>query len=233
MPAADDPTREALRGARLLAGLDAAALDALLPATRSRRYRSGEAIFHAEDPGDALFVVADGAVRIVVPSADGAGEAILAVVGPGEAFGELAVLDGAPRSTDAVAAAPTRLVAVGREALLRLVDEDPDFRRALLVSIAAELRRVTEQLADQRFLDLPGRLARHLSRAATGRPPDPDGAIRVERGVSQADLAAMVGGSRQSVNRALGDLAARGLVRVERDAIAVLDPAGLARAAER
>ena len=85
------------------AGLDAAALDRVASGTRIRRFRRGEVIFHIDDPGDSLFVVTGGSVKIVVPPHDGTDPAILTTVGPGGFFGELALFDGAPRSATAIA----------------------------------------------------------------------------------------------------------------------------------
>jgi CRP-like cAMP-binding protein len=233
MPELDDPARVALRGCRLFADLDEVALERLAATVRSRRYRRGEAIFHQEDPGDALFVVAEGAVKIEVPSAGGESAAIIATVEAGESFGELALLDGAPRSADAVAIEPTELLIVRRAAFLVMLDQDEGFRRALLGALAGELRRLTGHVADLHFLDLPGRLARHLSRLAEAGEPDVDGTVRIAWRFTQTELAGMVGGSRQSVNRLLVDLERRGIVRIERDELAVLDPAALAAASAR
>jgi CRP/FNR family transcriptional regulator/CRP/FNR family cyclic AMP-dependent transcriptional regulator len=223
-----DPATVALRGCRLFADLDASALERLASTARRRRYRRNEAIFHQDDPGDALFVVTDGAVKIEIPSAGGDEAAILASVGPGESFGELALLDGAPRSADAVAIEATELLVVRRDAFLALVDADAGLRRALLTALAGELRRLTGQVADLHFLDLPGRLARYLVRLADGVEPDADGSVRIPWRFTQSELAGMLGGSRQSVNRLLGDLERRGIVRAERDELTILDPVALA-----
>ena len=133
-------------------------------ALRPRRFRRGETVFHAGDPGDALFIVAEGQVKITLPADDGSEPAILTTIGPGGFFGELALLDGAPRSATAVALDAVTTLVLRRDAFDRLVDEQPALRRALLASLAAEIRRLTAQVEDLHFLDLPGRLARHLLR---------------------------------------------------------------------
>jgi CRP-like cAMP-binding protein len=234
------PYRDALRACRLFADLDEASLDVCASALRGRRFRKGETIFHAGDPGDALFLVADGAVKITIPADDGSEPAILTTVGPGGFFGELSLLDGASRSATAVALEPTEAYVLRRDAFDQLVDEEPALRRTLLVTLATEIRRLTAQVEDLHFLDLPGRLARHLLRTVAlreGRDPatadDLTGEHRLPWPYTQSELAGMIGGSRQSVNRLLADLVDEGLVRYEGDDLVVPDAARLALAARR
>ncbi len=156
-----------VRGSRRLG--DGAAWPARL---RTRRFRRGEVIFHAGDPGDSLSIVRGGSVKILVAPEDGSEPAILTTVGPGGFFGELALLDGGARSATAVAVEASETVVLHRDAFDRLLDENAAIRRALLSALAGEIRRLTAQLEDLHFLDLPGRLARHLLReieAATSR----------------------------------------------------------------
>ena len=132
---------------------------------RARRFRRGEVLFHEGDPGDALFVVASGAVKVVVPSEEGE-EAILATLRRGDFLGELALLDGAPRSASAVALEPTETLALPRDQFRALVASEPAIRDALLAALAGELRRLTTHVAELHFLDLTGRLAARLARLA-------------------------------------------------------------------
>ncbi len=232
--------RTALRACRLFADLDGSTLDLLERALRPRRFRRGEVVFHAGDPGDALFVVVDGQAKITLPAADGSEPAILATIGPGGFFGELALLDGAPRSTTVVALDGLEAGMLQRDVFDRLVDEEPRLRRALMRALAAEIRRLTAQVEDLHFLDLPGRLARHLLRLIAGPeagfPDEPialDGERRLPWPFTQAELAGMIGGSRQSVNRLLADLVSQGVLRFDRDELVIPDPARLAEAARR
>ena len=224
--------RAALRASSLFAGIDDAGLDVLTAGLRLRRFRPGETIFHREDPGDALHVVASGAVKIVLPSARGEESAIIATLGPGDFFGELALLDGAPRSATAVAVGRTETLVLRREVFQGLIDANQGLRRALLGSLAAEIRRLTGHVEDLHFLDLPARLARQLVRRSVGIAPAPDGSIHLAWPYTQADLAGMIGASRQSVNRLLADFADRGLIRLEKDALTIPDPDALAAVAE-
>lgn len=225
--------RDALRACGLFSHADDATLDALAAALRTRRFRKGETVFHQGDPGDALFIVASGSVKVVLPSNEGSEPAIVAVLGPGEFFGELALLDGAPHSATIVAVEPTETLVLRREAFLDLIDTEPALRRALLASLAAEIRRLTGHVEDLHFLDLPGRLASRIVRLAADRPREPGGAVRIPWPYTQSELAGMIGGSRQSVNRLLSDLADEGLVQLERDVLVVTDLDRLAATVDR
>ena len=233
-PAADPLVTEALRACRLFAGLDHAGIAVVVAALRARRFRRGEVIFHEGDPGDSLSIVSKGSVKILVTPEDGAEPAILTTIGPGGFFGELALLDGEPRSATAVAVGPTETFVLRRDAFDRLVDEQPAIRHALLAALAHEVRRLTAQLEDLHFLDLPGRLARHLLReiqASDGALPR--GEVRLPWPYTQGELAGMIGGSRQSVNRLLADFVAQGVLRFEGDELVIPDPRRLAAAARR
>jgi CRP-like cAMP-binding protein len=223
----------ALAAVPLFAGLDSAALESLARAVRPRRFRRGEVVFHLGDPGDALFVVSTGAVKITLPSESG-DEAIIATLRPGDFFGELALLDGAPRSATAVALEPTETLVLPREPFRALVAMEPAIRDALLAALARELRRLTVHVEELHFLDIAGRLAARLAHlAAEHGKPGPDGALRLDAPLTQTDLASMVGCTRQSVNKLLGLFVGDGLIALDREAIVVLDLDGLLRAARR
>jgi CRP/FNR family transcriptional regulator, cyclic AMP receptor protein len=224
---------DALGRCRLFAGMGPEALRAMARTLRARRFRRGEVLFHEGDPGDALFVVASGAVKVVVPSEDGE-EAILATLRRGDFLGELALLDGAPRSASAIALEPTEALALPRDQFLGLVATEPAIRDALMASLAGELRRLTTHVAELHFLDLTGRLAARLARLAEENGDRlPDGSVRLDAPLTQSDLAAMIGATRQSVNKLLGEFEADGLLRMERDVIVVPNLDRLARAAHR
>lgn len=226
--------RDVLTGCRLFAALEEPALELVANALRVRRFRRGEVVFHAGDPGDSLFIVSAGSVRITITAEDGAVPAILTTIGPGGFFGELALLDGAPRSATATAVDAVETLVLRRAAFDRLVDTDVALRRTLLAALAGEIRRLTAQVEDLHFLDLPGRLARHLLREIAGddgRPPPTE--ARLPWPYTQGELASMIGGSRQSVNRLLADFTVQGLLRFDGDELVVPDPRRLAAAAHR
>lgn len=234
IPAQNPVAREALHACRLFAGLDDERMDLVVGALRSRRFRRGEVIFHEGDPGDSLFIVASGSVKILVEPEDGSEPAILAMIGRGGSFGELALLDGSARSATAVALDAVETLVLRRDAFDRLIDEDPAIRRALLTALAAEIRRLTAQVEDLHFLDLPGRLAQHLLRAIAAEGDTlPTSEVRLPWPYTQGELAGMIGGSRQSVNRLLADLVGQGLLRFEGDELVIPDAGRLAAAVRR
>jgi CRP-like cAMP-binding protein len=224
---------EALGRCRLFSGIDPEALEAIARSLRIRHFRRGEVLFHEGDPGDALFIVASGAVKVVVPSEEGE-EAILATLKRGDFLGELALLDGAPRSASAIALEATDALTLPRDQFRALADAEPAIRGALLEAMARELRRLTKHVAELHFLDLTGRLAARLVRLAEDHGERlPDGSVRLDAPLTQSDLAAMIGATRQSVNKLLGEFEEEGLLRLERDSIVVADVAALARVARR
>lgn len=227
------PVLDALAAIPFFAGLDRDALERLTGSMRSRRFRRGEVIFHLGDPGDALFVIMSGDVKISLPSETGE-EAILATLGSGAVFGELALLDGAPRSASATALTATETVVLPRDRFRELIATEAGVRDALLASIAGELRRLTTHVEELHFLDITGRLAARLVRLAQdGGTRTADGGIRLRKNLTQGDLAAMVGCTRQSVNKLLGQFTDDGLIRLEREGIVVTDMDGLTAASRR
>jgi CRP/FNR family transcriptional regulator, cyclic AMP receptor protein len=224
---------EALSTIPFFAGLDRVALERLAAGMRTRRFRRGEVIFHIGDPGDALFVIVDGEVKISLPSETG-DEAILATLRVGDVFGELALLDGAPRSASATAISATETVVLPRDRFRELIATEAGVRDALLASIAGELRRLTTHVEELHFLDITGRLAARLVRLAQeGGTRVGDGGIRLRSNLTQGDLAAMVGCTRQSVNKLLGQFTDDGLIRLDREGIIVTDIDGLTTTSRR
>jgi CRP/FNR family transcriptional regulator, cyclic AMP receptor protein len=227
----EDLATDALRRSGLFGRCTDAALATLAGRMTRRRYRRGEVIFHEGDPGDALHVVMSGRVKIGRHSPEG-DEAIVASIGPGDAFGELVLLDGAPRSATATALDATETLTIGREAFADLVDHDDGFRWGLLGSIAHSYRRVTDQVAEAHFLDLAGRLARQLVRLAEEASPGAARDVPLGRLYTQSELAAMIGGTRPRVNRLVGEFVDSGLIRIEDDDLIVVDTERLLRRAD-
>ena len=147
---------------------------------------------HLGDPGDSLLVIADGLVKVTISSPDGV-EVVLATMGRSESLGELAVLDGAPRSASVVAAESTVVIVLGRRELLNTMSAHPAVMDAVLVSLGALVRRLTETTGDLVFLDLGGRLAKALLRLAGDQKV-------IDLGLTQSDIAAMVGAGPAAVN---------------------------------
>lgn len=223
---------KSLQACALFAHVEEAGLRALASAMVRRRFRRNEVIFHQGDPGDSLHVVVTGAVKIVLPSPEGE-EAIIATLRPGDFFGELALLDGAPHSATATAVDPVETLSLARAPFHQLLDEDRGLRIALLSGLAAELRRLTGHVEELHFLDLDGRLAMRLVRLARDRNPTLEGEARLDWPFTQSELAAMIGGTRQSVNKLLSRLVEDGLLVIEHDTLVIKDLHALAERAER
>lgn len=224
---------EALRRCALFARADEETLETCASQLRVRRFKRAETIFHQGDPGDSLFIIEEGSVKIVLPSPEGEEAAIIATLSRGDFFGELAIIDGAYRSATAVAVEATSTLVLRREPLERLVDTDVGLRKALLAGLASELRRLTGHVEELHFLDLPGRLASRLVRMAREHEPEAMGEVRLAWPFTQSELAAMIGGTRQTVNRLLADFVEQDLIRFEKETLVIPDVARLARAAER
>ncbi len=224
---------EALRRCALFARVDDETLELCASSLRVRRYRKNEIIFHQGDPGDSLYIIESGSVKIVLPSPEGEEGAIIATLMRGDFFGELALLDGAPHSATAVAIESTEALVLRRDRFEDLVETQPQLRKALFAGLVTELRRLTGHVEELHFLDLPGRLASRIVRLAREAQPGVSKDIRLDWPFTQSDLAAMIGGTRQTVNRLLADMTAQDLVRLERDALIIPDLDRLARAAER
>jgi CRP/FNR family transcriptional regulator, cyclic AMP receptor protein len=195
---------------------------------RVRTVDRGQTIFVQDEPGDRMFVLAEGAVKLVVRSAQG--EVVeLARHGPPAAFGEVALLDGGPRSATAEALERSVLLVVTRDDLIELLRADVHVVDAVLRSLGAMVRHADRLAGDLVFLDLQGRVARRLLELA-GAGADAGGSPRTGR-ITQTELANMVGGSRQSVNLALRTLEERGCIRLVGLSIELLDPDELRRRA--
>jgi CRP/FNR family transcriptional regulator, cyclic AMP receptor protein len=223
-----DPAK-VLAGTTLFGSLGERDLAGVAARCVKRTYSKGQYLCYQGDPGDRLFVVASGLVKVTLTSEQGS-EMVLVTLGEHEVLGELAVIDQAPRSASVVAVVPTTVLMLSRPVLLQLMGSHPAVRDALLTSVGALVRRLTEQAGDLVFLDLTERLAKLLVRLAEERG-GPGGPVVLDLGLTQSDLAGMVGGSRPAVNRALQSLASRGLIQIEGQAIVLHDLAGLRRRA--
>jgi CRP-like cAMP-binding protein len=205
--------REPLAACPLLADLDTESLDALAAHSLLRRFARDQTVFAQGDPGDSLFVLASGAVRISVRSSDG-GEIVLGLVRAPNAFGEIAVVDGGRRVADATAVGECAAVSVPRDAVLGLLSTHPPVAIALLGSLVAMIRHVDEQASDLALLRLPQRVAKQLLAAARGQvgAAAGPGSSSVDLVIDQTDLARQVGGSRQAVNGVLMALEHAGVI---------------------
>lgn len=210
----------------LFAGLDAAELSALARACVGCRFAAGTTIFHQGEPGATLYVVQSGLVRIYVLGDDGQ-ERSVSLCGPREIFGELALIDEAPRSASTLTLGPVAALALTRERFAEGVNRSPALAQALLRLLSGRLRAATEQVGSTAFHSVGERLARTLLALAGPDGGDTAGCLSVA--LTQSDLASLVGASRESVNRALRGFQRRGLVALRQGRIVVLDPQALAQ----
>jgi CRP/FNR family cyclic AMP-dependent transcriptional regulator len=183
----------------------------------------GQCVFRQDDPGDCMYVLAEGAVKLFVASRKG-GIVELVRHWPPATFGEVALLDGGPRSASAEAVERSTLLVVTRPELLRLLRTDEQVAEALLSVLGAMVRRTTHQINDLAFLDLQGRVAAKLLDLT-----EPDGDRT--RPITQVELATMVNGARQTVNQALRSLESRGYIRADGRVFEILDRGQLRRLA--
>ena len=208
-------------------GLDEGARLTMVEHATRRTVDRGQMVFWQDDPGEAMFVLLEGSVKLIVCSRDGELIELHRHVAPAT-FGELALLDGGPRSASAEAVERSTLLVVTRAELLRLLRAEDQVAEALLRTLGTIVRRTTRQVSDLVFLDLQGRIARQLLALAVE-----DGQTAHTRRVTQVELATMVGGARQTVNQALRSLESRGYIRAAGRSFEILDRERLELLAER
>jgi len=209
-------------------GLAAEALDELVARSRMERCRRGKTIFRRASPGTAMMAVLRGSVKICTVSRNGK-EAVLNVIGPGQVFGEIAVLDGGPRTADAVALVESDILVLDRRDFMPVVRAHPELAQRLLEVLCGRLRKTSEQLEDAFFLDMPGRLAKALLAAQSGAPAG-DAGQQVQ--LTQRELGEMIGTARESVNKLLHSWQRAGIVTLRRGAITIGRPEALRQLAE-
>jgi CRP-like cAMP-binding protein len=215
----------------LFATLDEAELAALGERVRRRRYPKGATVFVEGDPGTGLYAVERGRVAITRTSAEGK-ELVFAVRGPGEFFGDMALLDGEPRSADAVTVEECWLLLLHRDDFLKFLEGHPKATARLLVVLSRRLRDVMQQQEEVSFLDAAGRVAGVLLRLAESRgaPLEPGGIV-VDAPPTQGQMASQAGLTRESVNKWLRYYQRRGVIQWEKGRLSVLKPDELRRRA--
>ena len=225
-----DKTREArsfpssklavLRKHPIFCDLDPEAFDQLCRYAKHATLKRGASIFSKGDPGNSLVAVISGTVKISVSSADGR-SAILNLIGPGEIFGEVAVLDGQARTADATANTNCEIFVIDRREFLPFVRSQPALAMKFIELLCARLRWTSDQVEQVILQDLPGRLASALIRLTERHKLAQGGHHTIA--VTQQEISEMVGMTRESINKQLRAWAARNWVRLEHGAIVVLD----------
>src|SRR4051812_14247038 len=219
---------DVLRKHPIFSDLEPAAFDQLCRYAKLATLKRGATIFSKGDAGNSLFAVISGTVKISSSSAEGR-SAILNLIGSGEVFGEVALLDGLSRTTDAIANSDCELFVIDRREFIPFVRSQPALAMKFIELLCARLRWTSEQVEQVILQNLPGRLASALIRLTEKRKLAPGGRTIA---VTQQEISEMVGMTRESINKQLRAWAARNWVRLEHGAIVVLDAASLQAIAE-
>lgn len=218
-----------LQRSPLFRGLPPASLERVVGLATQRRYRGAEIIFSQGDPGDALYAVIAGRIRISAGTADGR-EMSLNIMEPGDTFGEIALLDGGHRTATATATEPSDLVAIRRDHFSALLEREPLLALELLKLCGERLRWTSGLVEDAALLDAPTRLAKRL--LSLGEFHGQRGESGLTLRISQEDLATFLGVSRQVVNQHLQGWKSRGWVELGRGSVTVRNEAALRKASE-
>jgi CRP-like cAMP-binding protein len=225
-------TRSAVLGTHfLLRHLQPEELQQLAAHASIVQHHASTTIFRKGDPGNSLMAVVSGQVKICAFSADGK-EVILNIIATGGLFGEIAVLDGAPRSADAVAIADTELLVLERRHLMPFLSGNPEVATRLIGVLCQRLRQTSEQLEDALLRNAPARLASCLLRLGHSLGRSDGRAIRLNIRLSQQQLGNLIGVSRESVNKMLGEWSRAGYLSVRSGQINIQDAAILQKLAE-
>lgn len=211
-----------LRDAPLFAKLDDEAAFALQKSMVPQNLKKGKILFTEGEPGDRLYIVTAGKIKLSHASGDGR-ESLLAILGPGEMFGELSFFDPGKRTSTASAVSDSEVLGLSNHDLRPWLEGRPEVAQSLLKALAHRLRKNNETLSDLVFADVPGRVAKALlSLGEKFGAHNIDGFV-VNHGLTQEELAQFVGASRETVNKALADFVSRGWIRLETRSVTILD----------
>ncbi|MCA9869188.1 MAG: Crp/Fnr family transcriptional regulator [Anaerolineae bacterium] len=214
-----------LRNAPIFESLNDSELEALAASLKQRVFARGVVIFHKGSPGNSLYLIERGKVRIFILS-DSGQEITINVHGPDECFGELALLDGLPRSASAVSLDRTTSYVLQREDFLATLESHPGMARAILALLSSRVRHATAYAESLAFLDVKSRIASTLLALADRHGVERQG-VEIDLRLTQSDLASYVAASRESVNKALGGLRDQGLVAIDGHTVTVINTQGL------
>jgi CRP-like cAMP-binding protein len=214
---------------RLLAGVPEEEVSRLLQVARRRTFRRGEVVFHRDDPADSLHLIVKGrfAIRVMTPLAD---QATIAIRGPGDSFGEMALVgEGARRSATVEALEQGETLCVYEGEFQRLRQQHPEVNELVIAFLASEVRMLNERLLEALYVPVERRVMRRLSELARLYKPDADGHIEIP--LTHEELAGLAGSTRATVTTVLGDAQKRGLLELRRGKTRILDAEELARRA--
>jgi CRP-like cAMP-binding protein len=223
---------EILSRAGIFQGVEPNAASALTSQLQPADFPPGHIVFAQGEPGDLLYIIISGKVKIGNRSPNGQ-ETLLAILGPSDMVGELSVFDLGPRTSSATTTiTAVRAVSMDGDALRTWIADRPEIAEQLLRVLARRLRRTNNNLADLIFTDVPGRVAKLLLQLAQRFGTQDDGALRVTHELTQEEIAQLVGASRETVNKALAEFAHRGWIRLDHKTVWICDSERLARRAK-
>ena len=217
---------DVIRQMPLFVDMGEAELQALARDLLRRQFSEGEAIFQQGDPGQMLYLVESGQVRIYVQDEEGQ-ETSVTLCGPGDMFGELAVIDGLPRSASAVAMESTVVHILSRDRFREHMRRSPQLALNFMRTLSVRVRYSTRQVSSLTLLDTPGRLARKLLELAYDHGQVEPAGVRINLTLTQSDLASLIGATRESVNKALGAFRRQGLILTQPGHIVIVEPDAL------
>lgn len=189
---------------------------------RSQSFKKGETLFRKGSEGTELYIIRRGSVKIVVPSSEGS-EVVLAIFSEGDFFGEMSLLDGLPRSADAVALEPSEVYVLNRSDFLRFLHNNENAIHFILRSLSLRLRKTDDLLEDTCFLRIPARFAKRLLELAETHGHREGNSVEIDMQLTQSDLAGLVGASRESINKTLRLMREKGLISIEKNLIRIYD----------
>lgn len=221
---------EILARAGIFQGVAPDAVAALARQLEPVNYPRGHVVFREGEPGDHLFIITSGKVKIGRRTPDGR-ESLITLMGPADMFGELALFDPGPRTSTVTTLTELNAVIMDHEALRTWIRDRPHIAEQLLRVLARRLRRTNDSLSDLIFTDVPGRVAKQLLDLAKRFGVREGESLRVDHELTQEELAQLVGSSRETVNKALADFAQRGWIRRQGKTVFIDDAARLARRA--
>ena len=222
--------QDILSRAGIFQGVDPVAVQNLIEQMETVRFPRGTTIFEEGEPGDRLYIITSGKIKLARHAPDGR-ENLLTVMGPSDMFGELSIFDPGPRTSSAVCVTEVTAATMNSEMLKQWVADHPAIAQQLLRVLARRLRRTNANLADLIFTDVQGRVAKTLLQLANRFGVQEGGALRVNHDLTQEEIAQLVGASRETVNKALATFAHRGWIRLEGKSVLIVDTEHLARRA--
>jgi CRP-like cAMP-binding protein len=211
-----------LARASLFQGVELGAVTALTKQLQPVDFAPGHVIFAEGEPGDMLYIVISGKVKIGRRCRDGR-QNLLSIVGPSDTFGELSIFDPGPRNSSATTMTEVWAASMDRDALRAWMADRPEIAERLLRVLARRLRRTNNNVTDLIFTDVPGRVAKQLLLLAQRFGTQEGGATRVTHDLTQEELAQLVGAARETVNKALSDFAQRGWIQIDGKSLLICD----------